>query len=159
MTREEAIYQIKQLAILSTDKEMSSITEALDMAIEALQTAEINCVHCPHYYETKDETGVHGHCEQPHGRLIDADALIENFKKLNEWLDLDEEAEIVSLINNAPTAQTDRPYGEWIDKGEYAVCSECGGSSGTQYDGVERIPRITAFCPHCGVRMTKGGEE
>ena len=29
---------------------------------------------------------------------------------------------------------------------------------GTQYDGVERIPRITAFCPHCGVRMTKGGE-
>lgn len=36
-------------------------------------------------------------------RLIDADALIEDFKKLNEWLDIDEEAEIVSLINNAPT--------------------------------------------------------
>ena len=37
--------------------------EALDMAIEALQEAEINCVHCPHYYETEDNTGVHGHCK------------------------------------------------------------------------------------------------
>lgn len=36
MTMEEAIYQIKQLAVLSTDKEMPSITEALRMAIEAL---------------------------------------------------------------------------------------------------------------------------
>ena len=37
MTREEAIYQIKQLSVLSTDKEIPKITEALDMAIEALQ--------------------------------------------------------------------------------------------------------------------------
>ena len=37
MTMEEAIYQIKQLAVLSTDKEIPKITEALDMAIEALQ--------------------------------------------------------------------------------------------------------------------------
>lgn len=36
MTREEAIYQIKQLAVLSTDKEMPKITEALNMAIESL---------------------------------------------------------------------------------------------------------------------------
>ena len=39
MTREEAIYQIKQLAVLSTDKEIPKITEALDMAIEALSVA------------------------------------------------------------------------------------------------------------------------
>ena len=37
--------------------------EALDMAIEALKEAEINCVHCPRYFETEDETGVHSHCE------------------------------------------------------------------------------------------------
>ena len=38
--------------------------------------------------------------------------------------------------------------GEWICKGDdYAVCSECGGSSGTQFDGVERIPKTTAFAP------------
>lgn len=43
--------------------------------------------------------------------------------------------------------------GEWICKGDYAVCSECGGSSGTQFDGVERIPRTTAFCPYCRADM------
>lgn len=56
------------------------------------------------------------------------------------------------------TSSAEVEQGEWICKGDYAICSKCGGSSGTQYDGVERIPRITAFCPHCGVRMTKGGE-
>ena len=37
MTREEAIYWIKNLAVLSTEKDMASITEALNMAIEALE--------------------------------------------------------------------------------------------------------------------------
>ena len=44
-------------------------------------------------------------------------------------------------------------HGRWIDKGEYAVCTECGGRSGTQYDGVEPIPLMTQFCPNCGSRM------
>ena len=37
MTREDAIYEIKQLAVLSTNKNIDRITEALNMAIEALQ--------------------------------------------------------------------------------------------------------------------------
>ena len=44
-------------------------------------------------------------------------------------------------------------HGRWIDKGEYGVCTECGGRSGTQYDGVEPIPLMTQFCPNCGARM------
>ena len=44
-------------------------------------------------------------------------------------------------------------HGQWIDKGEYAVCTECGGRSGTQYDGVELIPLMTQFCPNCGAIM------
>lgn len=44
-------------------------------------------------------------------------------------------------------------HGRWIDKGEYAVCTECGGRSGTQYDGVEPIPLMTQFCPDCGAKM------
>lgn len=46
-------------------------------------------------------------------RLIDADALIEKFGKLTVelWLDSVEEAEIVSLIGNAPTIE---PKQEWI---------------------------------------------
>ena len=49
-------------------------------------------------------------------------------------------------------------HGRWIDKGEYAVCMECGGRSGTQYDGVEPIPLMTQFCPNCGAIMDGGAE-
>ena len=44
-------------------------------------------------------------------------------------------------------------HGRWIDKGEYAVCAECGGRSGTQYDGVEPVPLRAQFCPNCGANM------
>ena len=49
-------------------------------------------------------------------------------------------------------------HGRWIDKGEYAVCTECDGRSGTQYDGVEPIPLMTQFCPNCGAIMDEGAE-
>ena len=49
-------------------------------------------------------------------------------------------------------------HGRWIDKGEYAVCTECDGLSGTQYDGVEPIPLTTQFCPNCGAKMDGGAE-
>ena len=48
--------------------------------------------------------------------------------------------------------------GRWVDKGEYAVCTECGGRSGTQYDGVEPIPLMTQFCPNRGCRMDGGAD-
>ena len=44
-------------------------------------------------------------------------------------------------------------HGRWIDKGEYAVCTECGGRSGTQYDGVEPVPLRAQFCQNCGAKM------
>ena len=49
-------------------------------------------------------------------------------------------------------------HGQWIDKGEYAVCTECGGRSGTQYDGVKPIPLMTQFCPNCGAKMDGGAD-
>ena len=49
-------------------------------------------------------------------------------------------------------------HGHWIDKGEYGICTECGGRSGTQYDGVELIPLMTQFCPNCGAKMDGGIE-
>ena len=146
MKKEEAI---EWLEVMKEDAIFEQY-DALKMAIEALQTAEINCVHCPRYYETEDDIGVHSHCGS-HGRLIDADALLDKLPKVYYG------SMVHVLINDAPTVSADRPHGEWIDKGDYAVCSECGGSSGTQFDGVEPVPRITAYCPHCGVRMTKGG--
>ena len=50
-------------------------------------------------------------------------------------------------------------HGRWIAKGEYAVCTECGGQSGTQYDGVEPIPLMTQFCPNCGAKMDESEDK
>ena len=59
----------------------------------------------------------------------------------------------VEAFTMAIEALKDRPHGEWIDKGTYAECSICGADSGTQFDGVQPVPRITSFCPDCGADM------
>ncbi len=65
-------------------------------------------------------------------------------------------AEAISIIPSADVAPV--RHGRWIDKGEYAVCTECDGRSGTQYDGVEPIPLTTQFCPNCGCHMDGGAD-
>lgn len=49
-------------------------------------------------------------------------------------------------------------HGRWkyLMKQNIAVCTECGGRSGTQYDGVELIPLMTQFCQNCGAKMDRG---
>ena len=64
--------------------------------------------------------------------------------------------DMIGCVKNLPSA--DRPQGEWINKGDYAECSNCGADSGTQFDGVESIPLTTKFCPNCGARM-KGADD
>lgn len=103
-----------RLAVTDRNKDKVVLWDAFG-EVEYYPNGEINCVNCPHYYETEDETGVHGHCD------------------------------------------TNRPHGEWIDKGDDAECSRCGAHSGTQFDGVEPIPLKTKFCHNCGARM-KGDE-
>lgn len=63
------------------------------------------------------------------------------------------------VIKAAPTVELEVRHGKWIDNGNYAVCSECGGHSGTQYDGVEPIPLMTQFCPNCGSYMREVSED
>ena len=61
---------------------------------------------------------------------------------------------VLEYAENSPAADVAPVvHGRWIYKGEYAVCTECGGRSGTQYDGVEPIPLMTQFCPNCGANM------
>lgn len=60
-------------------------------------------------------------------------------------------------LRKLPSA--DRPQGRWIDKGDYAICSNCGTHSGTQNDGVEFIPLKTNFCPNCGAGMKGVGND
>ena len=80
-----------------------------------------------------------------------------NKQEAIEWLksirrtSIFEQVEAIDMAIEA--LQADRPSGEWICKGDYAMCSKCGCLSDTQFDGVERIPKTTAFCPHCGARM------
>ena len=80
---------------------------------------------------------------------------------LNDYLEQvgysrEDAADCIRYIHAADVAPV--RHGRWIDKGEYAVCTECDGHSGTQYDGVEPIPLTTQFCPHCGAKMDEVSE-
>ena len=80
---------------------------------------------------------------------IEREAAIEAVK--HAWAKGLEPSQYIEIIPAADVAPV--RYGRWIDKGGYAVCTECGGRSGIQYDGVEPIPLMTQFCPNCGAKM------
>ena len=91
---------------------------------------------------------------------IEREATIELLRSLGsrdyrrEKGTIQEAIKMVSFLEYTPSADVAPVrHGRWIDKGEYAVCTECGGRSGTQYDGVEPIPLMTQFCPNCGAKM------
>lgn len=65
---------------------------------------------------------------------------------LTEW--------IVGFMKKYKETEQSSMVGKWIDKGYYAVCSNCGAKSGIQFNGVEPIPLKTKFCGNCGLRMT-----
>lgn len=86
-------------------------------------------------------------------RLIDADVLMESFGKLTVelWLDSVEEAEIASLIGNAPTIDTVN-----IDrcKCDFGKCHEQGDTlyESSDWDGGIGFDYIRdiKYCPLCG---------
>ena len=93
-------------------------------------------------------------------RYIDAEQaihLIENDALLQVYYS---KSDAIDCINVTPTADVaEVKHGEWVNKGDYAVCTECGERSGTQYDGVEPIPLMTKFCPNCGARMDESATD
>ena len=71
-----------------------------------------------------------------------------------KWGDGSDGAMAMEIVAAAPAADVGPVvHGRWIYKGEYAVWTECGGRSGTQYDGVEPVPLRAQFCPNCGAKM------
>jgi hypothetical protein len=74
-----------RLAVTDRNKDKVVLWDAFG-EVEYYPNGEINCVHCPHYHETEDETGVHSHCGS-HGRLIDADALLEAVNRIGLTFD------------------------------------------------------------------------
>ena len=85
---------------------------------------------------------------------IKREAAIEAVK--HAWAKGLEPSQYIEIITAADVAPV--RHGRWIDKGEYAVCTECGGRSGTQYDSVEPTPLMTQFCPNCGAKMDGGAD-
>lgn len=84
-------------------------------------------------------------------RLIDANEILKSEHQHYNYMS-DEYYVFVRDIENAPTVDPVR-HGHWINKGYYAICSECGANSGTQYNGLEPIPRWSRYCPDCGAKM------
>lgn len=61
MTRKEAITRLKNMAWLYGSAEREQNIEAIDMAIESLQTEVVRCKDCKHY-SVKGETTFFGWC-------------------------------------------------------------------------------------------------
>lgn len=179
MTRAKAIEQLQNCKDLIKQNGQDYLDERdfplLDMAIDALQ-GDMYCPNCgvrlvpeDEYLEPKfyDEDDYWNERVPTHNRLINASWVINEIHKnicdmCEQGIDIEDCNDckidkIKRIIYSAPTPSIEVEQGEWICKGDYAICSKCGGSSGTQFNGVEPIPRITAYCPHCGRRM-KGAE-
>lgn len=56
----------------------------------------------------------------------------------------------LGALKDLPSAQPERKMGRWTVKRLYIQCSECG-------DCFPLIPQN--YCPNCGARMVKEGEE
>lgn len=85
-------------------------------------------------------------------RLIDADDLIERAYRLR----LDDRERVAQMIESAPTVDAEPVrHGHW-DKPSHSLwslgnCSICGELSVEATDA--------KYCPFCGARMDKGGED
>ena len=144
MNKQEAIERLKQNKAAAEfyagmvqntnaiENELKDI-EAIDMAIEAL-SEPINCVKCKHYYETEDDTDVHGHCrmDTAHTNLISRADAIEavderwgDIKRTNKRVAKGHEAVYLDMratISALPSAEayfTDgNKIAEWIPVSE-----------------------------------------
>lgn len=137
MTREEAIKILKAIRVYECYPKSASeeTKEAIDMAIEAL--SEPTCKRCTNLINKEDAIDALDEFIKPFVGLIgDMGAAINGARE---------------VIKDIPS--TNRPMGEWINKGMYAECSICGAHSGIQFDGVEPIPLKTKFCHNCGAEM------
>ena len=78
------------------------------------------------------------------------DALIEKISNLNAKGETQTARELIRLKKfvDGLTPYADRPTGEWVVMNGEVVCSECYEQN-----------KETNYCPHCGAKMFKGGDE
>lgn len=71
------------------------------------------------------------------------DTETKGFSDGAEWINYED---AVAMVENLPSAQSDRKKGKWRDRGLYALgynCSCCGKTNIDQSD----------YCPNCGADM------
>ena len=75
------------------------------------------------------------------------------------------QSDIEEIIDNAPTV-AERPQGEWIypektdkEKGYGGYCSNCKCDMPIFIEDWKQKYCETKFCPNCGAKMRKGGNE
>lgn len=83
-------------------------------------------------------------------KIIIDDYSIEDF---GHPMDIDYEVISEEKVNPILHACGLESKPRWIPVGEYSICSNCGGHSGIQYDGVEPVPLEYPYCPYCGKKM------
>lgn len=100
-------------------------------------------------------------------RLIDADALMEEWGKENIEIPLNKSSivtcalhnvrQLLKLIDDAPTIEPEPKHGRWIEERSGKAldlvryhCSECG-----RWQTWSNFP----YCPNCGARMDDDWEE
>ena len=125
------------LAEFIDDRDVFDIMES----IEELPSADRpkNMIHIDDVYRL-----IAGHSDYHGDSILSAFTCLVEGKDVKSIAPLDESA--------------DRPTGEWIEDkycDQHCICSHCGGSSGTQFDGVQPIPLKTKFCPNCGADMNE----
>lgn len=94
--------------------------------------------------------------------LIDADELMTEIMDSDlDHLQRDDWREVIQIVQDAPTIQTRRKTGRWIESnlipsrkgkqgGRLFICSECGKGWTKQDRSMDGIN----FCPNCGADMS-----
>ena len=146
MKRGEAIEQLQNCIDLIKQDGQDYLDDRdiplLDMAIEVLQ-GDMYCPNCGVRLVQEDE---YLEPTQTHGRLIDADALMEYCSN--------QKSKTISNndIARFPTTSSNRPHGEWIETSEGTMCGNC--HKFPYDDGEYHIANWHSdFCPNCGADM------
>ena len=166
MTREEAIYTLKNAAWLGTHEERVETEQAIDMAIEALKAKTdgdlisrqdaITIPVMPKEHRQYQTMNIDDAYERG---WYDSQDCIESLPSAEavHKPDYSYEAGMVRRLKEALSAEA-RPTGEWIDIDNYyriATCSHC--LKVTMFEKWGEYTKPYDFCPNCGTNMVKGG--
>lgn len=159
MDRREAIENLEWLKC--ANKTYSNLTEALDLAIEALK-ADMLIDDYVEAATTTDEVVDFNNMISDCNRIRNLPPVTPT-KRATETMIVDgEETEIDPVsyeigYTRGQTAPIERT-GEWRENERGVFCSACGNGFICSDTDVDEMKRELHFCPNCGAKMNKGGD-